>query len=83
MIPVCPFVRAYIAGHPEYLDLVPEDRRAEFGLPSEWTVVRGLLSLCSIHQQGCGRDHHVEQAGSHVVDEPGHDDPVWQLRIGP
>jgi predicted GNAT family acetyltransferase len=35
VIPVCPFVRAYIAGHPEYLDLVPEDRRAEFGLSSE------------------------------------------------
>jgi predicted GNAT family acetyltransferase len=34
VIPVCPFVRAYIAGHPAYLDLVPAGRRAEFGLPA-------------------------------------------------
>ena len=26
VIPVCPFVRAYIAGHPAYLDLVPAGR---------------------------------------------------------
>jgi uncharacterized protein len=31
--PDCPFVRAYIARHPdEYLDLVPEDLRARLGL---------------------------------------------------
>ena len=34
VIPACPFVREYIARHPRYLDLVPEDRRAEFGLPA-------------------------------------------------
>jgi hypothetical protein len=27
-------VRAYIAGHTEYLDLVPEDMRAKFDLPA-------------------------------------------------
>ena len=30
--PFCPFVRAYIAKHPEYRDLVPEKQRARFGL---------------------------------------------------
>lgn len=32
IVPRCPFVRDYIAGHPEERDLVPEARRAEFGL---------------------------------------------------
>jgi predicted GNAT family acetyltransferase len=32
VLPYCPFVRAYIARHPEYLDLVPARRRAEFEL---------------------------------------------------
>jgi molybdenum cofactor cytidylyltransferase len=32
VLPSCPFARAFIAGHPEYTDLVPADRRAEFGL---------------------------------------------------
>jgi predicted GNAT family acetyltransferase len=32
VIPYCPFVRSYIAKHPEYLDLVPADRRGEFEL---------------------------------------------------
>lgn len=32
VLPFCPFVRAYIAGHTEYLDLVPEDMRAKFDL---------------------------------------------------
>lgn len=30
--PDCPFVRGYIARHPEYLDLVPADLRARLGL---------------------------------------------------
>ena len=30
--PDCPFVRGYIARHPEYLDLVPADLRPRFGL---------------------------------------------------
>jgi hypothetical protein len=34
VLPFCPFVRAYIAGHTEYLDLVPEDMRAKFDLPA-------------------------------------------------
>ena len=34
VLPFCPFVRSYIAGHPEYLDLVPEDMRAKFELPA-------------------------------------------------
>src|SRR4029079_15418904 len=32
VLPFCPFTRDYIAEHPEYLDLVPEDRRSEFDL---------------------------------------------------
>ena len=32
VVPFCPFARAYIAGHPEYTELVPAGRRAEFGL---------------------------------------------------
>jgi uncharacterized protein len=31
-LPHCPFVRAYIGRHPEYVDLVPAGRRAMFGL---------------------------------------------------
>jgi predicted GNAT family acetyltransferase len=34
VLPFCPFVRSYIARHPEQLDLVPEDMRAKFDLPS-------------------------------------------------
>ena len=34
VLPFCPFVRGYIAGHPDYLDLVPEGMRATFGLPA-------------------------------------------------
>jgi predicted GNAT family acetyltransferase len=34
VLPFCPFVRGYIAGHTEYLDLVPEDMRAKFDLPA-------------------------------------------------
>src|SRR6266550_1448434 len=34
VLPFCPFVRAYIAGHTEYLDLVTEDMRAKFDLPA-------------------------------------------------
>jgi uncharacterized protein len=32
VLPFCPFVKGYIARHHEYLDLVPETRRAQFGL---------------------------------------------------
>lgn len=32
VLPFCPFVREWIGKHPEYTDLVPADRRAEFGL---------------------------------------------------
>jgi hypothetical protein len=34
VLPFCPFVRSYIAGHTEYLDLVPDDMRATFELPA-------------------------------------------------
>jgi len=30
VLPVCPFVKAYIQKHPEYTDLVPEPARAKF-----------------------------------------------------
>jgi|SRR6476469_1311826 len=32
VLPFCPFVKGYIERHPEYLDLVPEEKRADFGL---------------------------------------------------
>jgi uncharacterized protein len=32
VLPYCPYVRRFITEHPEYADLVPEARRAEFGL---------------------------------------------------
>lgn len=32
VLPFCPFVKSCIQRHPEYLDLVPEGRRAEFEL---------------------------------------------------
>ncbi len=32
VLPFCPFVRSYIESHPEELELVPEERRAQFGL---------------------------------------------------
>jgi hypothetical protein len=35
VLPFCPFVRGYIAKHPDcYLDLVPSDLRADFELPA-------------------------------------------------
>lgn len=33
LVPVCPYVQSYLRKHPEYADLVPASRRAEFGLP--------------------------------------------------
>lgn len=32
VLPFCPFVRGYVARHHEYLDLVPETQRSQFGL---------------------------------------------------
>jgi predicted GNAT family acetyltransferase len=32
VLPFCPFVRGYIAGHSEFVDLVPNDMRASFDL---------------------------------------------------
>jgi uncharacterized protein len=32
LLPYCPYVREFIGKHPEYADLVPDDRKAEFGL---------------------------------------------------
>ncbi|HTA14202.1 MAG TPA: GNAT family N-acetyltransferase [Solirubrobacteraceae bacterium] len=34
VLPVCPFVQGYIQEHPDYLDLVPPNRRAHFKLPN-------------------------------------------------
>ena len=35
VLPFCPFVRGYIAKHPDaYLDLVPPDLREDFALPA-------------------------------------------------
>jgi hypothetical protein len=31
-MPYCPFVRTFVAKHDEYLDLVPAEHRAKFGL---------------------------------------------------
>ena len=33
VLPYCPFVKAFILKHPDYLDLVPVSRRATFDLP--------------------------------------------------
>jgi hypothetical protein len=35
VVPYCWFVARHIGAHPEFLDLVPAERRAEFGLPAE------------------------------------------------
>jgi len=32
VLPSCPYIRSWIERHPGYVDLVPEDRRAGFGL---------------------------------------------------
>jgi predicted GNAT family acetyltransferase len=32
VLPFCPFVAAYVRDHAEYAELVPADRREEFGL---------------------------------------------------
>lgn len=32
VLPYCPFIKGWIAKHPEYTDLVPQERRAAFGL---------------------------------------------------
>lgn len=32
VLPFCPFIRGWIAKHPDYVDLVPEGRRSEFDL---------------------------------------------------
>jgi hypothetical protein len=32
VLPYCPYIRSWIARHPEYADLVPAARRPEFGL---------------------------------------------------
>jgi predicted GNAT family acetyltransferase len=32
VLPFCPFVHAFIARHPDYLDLVPESQQARFDL---------------------------------------------------
>jgi uncharacterized protein len=32
VLPFCPFVNGYISRHPEYVALVPEEFRSEFGL---------------------------------------------------
>ncbi|MCL2802747.1 MAG: N-acetyltransferase [Micrococcales bacterium] len=33
VLPFCPFVRDYIAAHPQFLELVAPERRMSFGLP--------------------------------------------------
>ena len=35
VLPFCPFVRSFIAGHDEYLKLVPSDLRGAFDLSGE------------------------------------------------
>jgi hypothetical protein len=32
VLPYCPFIRHFIDRHPEYLELVPVERRTQFGL---------------------------------------------------
>jgi uncharacterized protein len=40
VLPYCPFIRDWISGHSDYLDMVPEDRRAEFELGGDAGVRR-------------------------------------------
>ena len=35
VVPLCPFVRAYIERHPEYVDLVPADIQEQMGMETE------------------------------------------------
>jgi predicted GNAT family acetyltransferase len=35
VMPFCSFFADYVGEHPEFLDLVPADRRGDFGLPTE------------------------------------------------
>lgn len=35
VLPYCPFVQRFIKGHREYLDLVPDERRANFALDAD------------------------------------------------
>jgi predicted GNAT family acetyltransferase len=37
VVPFCSYVSDYIGKHPEHLDLVPAERRQEFGLPLSTT----------------------------------------------
>ncbi|HEY0936675.1 MAG TPA: GNAT family N-acetyltransferase [Trebonia sp.] len=32
VLPYCPYITSWIKKHPEYIDLVPQDRRADFRL---------------------------------------------------
>jgi uncharacterized protein len=32
VLPFCPFVKSFLERHPEYVDVVPEDERARYGL---------------------------------------------------
>ena len=32
VLPFCPYISSWIRKHPDYADLVPQDRRADFGL---------------------------------------------------
>jgi len=32
VLPFCPYISSWIRKHPDYTDLVPQDRRADFGL---------------------------------------------------
>jgi uncharacterized protein len=32
VLPSCPYINSWVKKHPEYTDLVPRDRRADFGL---------------------------------------------------
>jgi hypothetical protein len=35
LLPFCPYVQSYLQKHSDYVDLVPADRRHEFGLPGQ------------------------------------------------
>jgi predicted GNAT family acetyltransferase len=35
VLPYCPFVKAFIQKHPDYVDLVPPTERATFDLPTD------------------------------------------------
>jgi len=53
VLPSCPYIRPWIKKHPEYIDLVPEDRRAALGLYDKNDLSARIHLSAGIHQRRC------------------------------